>query len=256
MREVIRTERLSFWYGSKKVLHDVELSIMENSITAILGHSGSGKSTLLKVFNRMTDLIPGARMSGKVEVFGKDVREWDPYELRRRMGMLFQIPNPFPHLSIYDNVAIAAQVSRNIKDKKEIQATVEWALRAAALWDDVEDRLDDFPYKLSGGQQQRLCLARALAMKPEILLLDEPTANIDFENTIIIENALKDIAKSSGITIVIVTHLPDQAVRVSDHMIIMNRGVVVEKGKTEEIVKNPREKFTKLLFNGFFREKI
>ncbi|HEU97435.1 MAG TPA: ATP-binding cassette domain-containing protein, partial [Fervidicoccus fontis] len=145
MREVIRTERLSFWYGSKKVLHDVELSIMENSITAILGHSGSGKSTLLKVFNRMTDLIPGARMSGKVEVFGKDVREWDPYELRRRMGMLFQIPNPFPHLSIYDNVAIAAQVSRNIKDKREIQATVEWALRAAALWDDVEDRLDDFP---------------------------------------------------------------------------------------------------------------
>lgn len=255
MKQVIKTKDLSFWYGNKKVLDNVSIAVEEGKITAILGHSGSGKSTLLKIFNRMIDFIQESKIEGEVEVLGKDLYEWDPYELRKKVVMLFQMPNPFPHITIYENVAIAARVAGVARNKAEIEEIVSWALKSAALWDEVKDRLNDYPYKLSGGQQQRLCLARALVTKPKILLLDEPTTNVDVESTIVIEDTLKDIVKNLGITAVVVTHQPDQAVRISNYIVVINKGQVIEQGPTEEVTKHPKQKFTRLLFNGFLIQK-
>ncbi len=250
MRYSVRTESLHVRLNGRAVLKGVDLDVPEGSVTAILGPSGVGKSTLLRAINRLLDLVPEARVEGRVEVLGLDAYSVDPYWLRKRVGMVFQIPNPFPHLSIYDNVAIAARVCGTARSKRELRNVVEWALRRAMLWDEVKDRLKDPPAKLSGGQQQRLCLARALAMKPKVLLLDEPTANIDVNNAVMIENALRELVREEGITVILVTHMPQQAVRVGDYIAVMYDGKVVEYGRAREVASSPQHPFTRKLFNG------
>lgn len=250
MRYSVRTESLRVRLNGRVVLKGVDLVAPEGSVTVILGPSGVGKSTLLRAINRLLDIVPEARVEGRVEVLGLDAYSVDPYWLRKRVGMVFQIPNPFPHLSIYDNVAIAARVCGTARNKRELRNVVEWALRKAMLWDEVKDRLKDPPTKLSGGQQQRLCLARALAMKPKVLLLDEPTANIDVNNAVMIENALRDLVREEGITVVLVTHMPQQAVRVGDYIAVMYDGKVVEYGRAKEVASRPQHPFTRKLFNG------
>jgi len=246
----VRVENLRVTLNGKPVLKGVNLSVPEGSVTVVLGPSGVGKSTLLRTINRLIDLIPGARVEGRVEVLGMDAYATDPYELRRRVGMVFQTPNPFPHLSIYGNVALAAKVSGAAKSKRELSRIVEWALRKAMLWDEVKGRLNDPPTRLSGGQQQRLCLARALAMRPKVLLLDEPTANIDVSNTKLIEDALRGLVRELGMTVILVTHMPDQALRVGDYVAVMYDGKVVEFGRSDEVSSNPKHPFTRNVFAG------
>ena len=241
---------LNVWINGKHILKNIDLDIPEAAITALLGPSGSGKSTLLRTINRLIDFVPGARVEGKVSVFGIDALRADPYELRSKIGMVFQTPNPFPHMSIYENVALAAKINRVAKTKEELDRIVNWALEAARLWDEVKDRLHDPPTALSGGQQQRLCLARALAMKPRLLLLDEPTANIDPVNTMKIEEAIKSIVKEEGITVIIVTHLPSQAARVSDYIVFLYNGEIVEQGPSREIALHPKHPLTERYLRG------
>lgn len=229
-------EGLRVWYGGRMVLHDITLKVPRRSILAVMGPSGSGKSTLLRAINRLLDYIPEARVEGKVIVHGMDVYKENPYKVRRLMGMVFQTPNPFPHMSIYDNVAIGPRLHGLAKDRRELDKLVEWALREAMLWDEVKDRLSDPPTKLSGGQQQRLALARALALKPRVLLLDEPTANIDPHNAMRLEESISRAAKENGITVIMVTHTPQQAVRISDYIAILNNGRLVKFGKTRDVV--------------------
>ncbi len=249
MRCSVRVESLRVRLNGRLVLKGVNLNVPESSVTVVLGPSGVGKSTLLKVINRLIDLIPEARVEGRVEVLGLDAYAVDPYWLRKRVGMVFQIPNPFPHLSIYGNVALAAKVCGVAKNRQELDRVVEWALRKAMLWDEVKDRLNEPPTKLSGGQQQRLCLARALAMKPKVLLLDEPTANIDVGNASMIEEALVNLVKEEGLTVILVTHMPQQALRVGDYVAVMYDGKIVEYGRPEEVATNPRHAFTRKLFS-------
>ncbi|ABM80494.1 phosphate ABC transporter ATP-binding protein [Hyperthermus butylicus] len=241
---------LNVWIRGKHVLKNIDLDIPEAAVTVILGPSGSGKSTLLRTINRLIDFVPGAKVEGKVLVFGVDALKADPYELRSRIGMVFQTPNPFPHMSIYENVAVAAKINRVAKTREELDQIVKWALEAARLWDEVKDRLHDPPTALSGGQQQRLCLARALAMRPKLLLLDEPTANIDAHNTVMIENALRSLVEELGLTIILVTHMPHQALRVADYIAVIYNGQLVEYGPADEIAVNPKHEFTVKLFKG------
>jgi len=250
MKYSVKVESLRVKLNGREILKGVNLSVPESTVTVVLGPSGVGKSTLLRAINRLLDLVSGAKVEGRVEVLGLDAYAVDPYWLRKRVGMVFQVPNPFPHLSIYDNVAIAAKVCGVAKRKQELDKVVEWALRKAMLWEEVKDRLKDPPTKLSGGQQQRLCLARALAMKPKVLLLDEPTANIDVSNAVMIENALKHLVREEGITVVLVTHMPQQALRVGDYVAVMYDGSVVEYGRAGEIASSPKHSFTKKLFSG------
>jgi len=246
----IEVKGLRIRISGKDILKGVDLRVPEATITAIMGPSGSGKTTFLKVLNRLIELVDGVEVSGEVRVYGFNIFDMDVYKVRRLFGMVFQTPNPFPHLSIYDNVAIGAKVNNVARSRKELDEIVRWALEKAMLWDEVKNRLHDPPWRLSGGQQQRLCLARALAMKSRILLLDEPTANIDPVNTAQLEDALRALRRDENITVVIVTHMPHQAIRVSDYIVMFYDGRVVEEGPTGEIAISPREDITRRFLRG------
>ncbi|MEM4788849.1 MAG: phosphate ABC transporter ATP-binding protein [Ignisphaera sp.] len=244
----IEIENLNLYIGNRHILKNISLRIPYNTIHVIMGPSGSGKTTLLRVINRLIDLTPGARISGKVSVLGKNIFDIDPYELRRSIGMVFQIPNPFPHMTIYWNVAISAKLNKIAKNRKDLDEITKWALEKAMLWDEVKDRLDRYPHELSGGQKQRLCLARALAMKPKILLLDEPTANIDPVNARKLEEAI--VSLKDEITVVMVTHSPHQAARVADTVTLIYDGTVVEQGVAQVVFLHPSNEFTAKFLRG------
>ncbi|MBI4308592.1 MAG: phosphate ABC transporter ATP-binding protein [Chloroflexi bacterium] len=250
---IIQVKDLNFYYGTKQVLKNVSLDILRNNITALIGPSGCGKSTLIRCFNRMNDLIPGARMSGRVMYEGRNLYapEVDPTEVRYRIGMVFQKPNPFPK-SIFENVAFGPRVNGFRGNMMEL---VERALRQAALWDEVKDKLDHSAFQLSGGQQQRLCIARALAVQPEVILMDEPCSALDPMATLKIEDLMREL--SAHYTIVIVTHNMQQAARVSDKagFLMMGddrAGFLVEYGDTTQIFTNPRDKRTEDYITGRF----
>ena len=244
----IETVNLRIWYGDNEVIRGVNLVIPEKVCFAIMGPSGCGKSTLLRSFNRLLELNEIARIEGDVKLFGKSVYDMDPVEVRRRVGMVFQIPNPFPHMSIYDNVALGVKYNKLVKSKKELDEVVEWALKKSALWDEVKDRLKDKASQLSGGQMQRLCIARALALKPDVLLMDEPTANLDPVSASKVEELIHELKKD--LTIVIVTHSPAQASRVSDYVSFLYMGKLIEVGRTEEVFENPKSELTEKYLTG------
>jgi phosphate transport system ATP-binding protein len=241
---------LSLFYGSKQALHGVSLMIPEHRVTAFIGPSGCGKSTLLRCLNRMNDLVDGVRIEGRIRIHGADIH--DPAlnitELRKRVGMVFQKSNPFPK-SIYENVAYGPRIL-GMKNRGELDAIVEKSLRAGALWDEVKDRLHDSALGLSGGQQQRLCIARALAVEPEVLLMDEPCSALDPIATAKIEDLMLELKKHY--TIVIVTHNMQQAARVSDYTAFLYVGRLVEYDVTQRIFTAPREKQTEDYITGRF----
>jgi phosphate transport system ATP-binding protein len=243
---VIRGLRVS--YGKLRVLNGVNLAVPGRAITAVMGPSGSGKSTLLRVINRLVELYPEARVEGEVYLDGRDVFKMDVAELRRRVQMIFQVPNPIPNLSVFENVALGLKLNRLARGRRELYARVKSALERAQLWDELRDRLGSPAGKLSGGQQQRLCIARALAFDPEVLLADEPTANLDPENAARIENLFLDLKEE--ITIVLVTHFPRQAARISDYVAFLYGGTIVEWGPTGEVFTRPRHELTEKYVTG------
>ena len=245
----IDIEQLNLHYGAFHALKDVNLSIEEGKITAFIGPSGCGKSTLLKTLNRMNDLIPDCRMTGKVTLDGEDIYgDMDVNLLRRRVGMVFQKPNPFP-MSVYDNIAYGPR-THGVRRRAQLDDTVEASLRAAAIWDEVKDRLHKSALGLSGGQQQRLCIARALAVQPEVLLMDEPTSALDPISTSKIEELCMEL--KGRYTIAIVTHNMQQAVRISDVTAFFLLGEMVECGQTEKLFSMPRDKRTEDYITGRF----
>ena len=245
----IDMEQLNLRYGSFHALKDVNLSIEEGKITAFIGPSGCGKSTLLKTLNRMNDLIPDCRVTGKVTLDGEDIYgDMDVNLLRRRVGMVFQKPNPFP-MSVYDNIAYGPR-THGVRRRAQLDDTVEASLRAAAIWDEVKDRLHKSALGLSGGQQQRLCIARALAVQPEVLLMDEPTSALDPISTSKIEELCMEL--KGRYTIAIVTHNMQQAVRISDVTAFFLLGEMVECGQTEKLFSMPRDKRTEDYITGRF----
>lgn len=240
---------LELYYGNFKALKDIYLEVPENEITAFIGPSGCGKSTLLKSLNRMNDLIEGCRITGRVLLDGEDIyKGMDINLLRKRVGMVFQKPNPFP-MSIYDNVAFGPR-THGVRSKVKLDEIVEKALRDAAIWDEVKDRLKKNALGMSGGQQQRLCIARALAVQPEVLLMDEPTSALDPISTSRIEDLALELKKEY--TIVMVTHNMQQAARISDNTAFFLLGEVVEFGKTEELFSMPKDKRTEDYITGRF----
>lgn len=251
LRVKIRTEELSVWYWDKQVLNNITIDIYEKAITAIMGPSGCGKSTFLKSLNRMIELVEGAKIEGKVFLDGKNIYDddVDPTDIRARVGMVFQKPNPFPHLSIYDNVAIGLKL-RGIKDKRVLDEVVKESLVKVGLWDEVKDKLNRPGTELSGGQQQRLCIARALAVNPEVLLLDEPTSALDPVSMLKIEDLLVQLKEEY--TIVLVTHNVQQAARISDYAAFLYYGQLIEYDKTEMLFKNPKNKLTEQYLEGRF----
>ncbi len=248
--KIIETKDLNFWYGDFHALKNINMEIESNTVTAFIGPSGCGKSTYLRLFNRMNDLIEGSRLEGQVLISGKDIyaKDIDVDTLRKRVGMVFQRPNPFAK-SIFDNVAYGLRVN-GIKDKKVISETVEQSLKAAALWEEVKDKLNKSASELSGGQQQRLCIARALAVKPEILLMDEPASALDPISTVKIEELIFQLKKNY--TIVIVTHNMQQAARVSDKTAFFYLGELVEYDDTNKIFTNPSVPATQNYITGRF----
>ena len=245
----IDMEQLNLHYGAFHALKDVNLSIEEGKITAFIGPSGCGKSTLLKTLNRMNDLIPDCRVTGKVTLDGEDIYgDMDVNLLRRRVGMVFQKPNPFP-MSVYDNIAYGPR-THGVRRRAQLDDTVEASLRAAAIWDEVKDRLHKSALGLSGGQQQRLCIARALAVQPEVLLMDEPTSALDPISTSKIEELCLEL--KGRYTIAIVTHNMQQAVRISDVTAFFLLGEMVECGQTEKLFSMPRDKRTEDYITGRF----
>ena len=247
----IAVERLSFFYGPKRALEDVSLEIPQNLVTAFIGPSGCGKSTFIRTLNRLNDVIPGARVEGRVEIDGWNIyaNGTDVVDLRRRVGMVFQKSNPFPK-SIFENVAYGIRVNGLARSRSGLHARVEDSLRAAALWDEVKDRLRESSLSLSGGQQQRLCIARALAVQPDILLMDEPASALDPIATQRIEELIYELKRSY--TIVIVTHNMQQAARVSDLTAFFWLGRLVEYDRTDRIFTAPREKLTEDYVTGRF----
>ena len=244
----IETVNLSISYGQNCVIKNVNLRIPEKVAFAIMGPSGCGKSTLLRSFDRLLELNPNARVEGDVRLYGRSVYDMNSIEVRRKIGMVFQHPNPFPHMSIFDNAALGLKLNGLVKSKKELHEIVEWALKRAALWDEVKDRLHEPASALSGGQQQRLCIARVLAMKPKVLLMDEPTANLDPVAAEKIEDLIYELKKEY--TIVIVTHSPSQAARVSNYVAFLYLGELVEVGKTERVFEKPESELTERYLTG------
>ena len=248
MENILSVNDLNLWYGEHQALKNISLDIPEKSITALIGPSGCGKSTFLKTLNRMNDLVPGVRITGSVQYRGEDIYAptMDVSELRRQVGMVFQKPNSFP-MSIYDNVAYGPR-THGIRNRAKLDDLVERSLRGAAIWDEVKDRLKKNALGLSGGQQQRLCIARALAVEPEVLLMDEPTSALDPISTSKIEDLAVQLKEKY--TIVIVTHNMQQAVRISDNTAFFLLGELVEYGGTEQIFSQPREKRTEDYITG------
>ena len=250
MSEIITVKDLCLWYGSHKALKDININIPDQSITALIGPSGCGKSTFLKTLNRMTDLIPDVKITGDVRYQGKDIfgADVDVSQLRREIGMVFQKPNPFP-MSIYDNIAYGPR-THGIKGKAQLDEIVERSLRDAAIWDEVKDRLKKNALGLSGGQQQRLCIARALAVEPNVLLMDEPTSALDPISTSKIEELAMELKEKY--TIVIVTHNMQQAVRISDNTAFFLLGELVEYDNTEKLFSTPEDQRTEDYITGRF----
>ena len=248
MSSMITVSDLCLWYGSTEALRHITMDIEEHSITALIGPSGCGKSTFLRTLNRMNDLIPGVKVTGRIEYHGEDIFSVDVNQLRRNIGMVFQKPNPFP-MSIYDNVAYGPR-THGIKKKAKLDEIVEQSLRGAAIWDEVKDRLKKSALGLSGGQQQRLCIARALAVEPEVLLMDEPTSALDPISTSKIEDLVTELKKRY--TIIIVTHNMQQAVRISDNTAFFLLGDLVEYGNTEKMFEQPKDKRTEDYITGRF----
>ena len=250
MNDLISVKNLNLWYGAHQALHDINLDIPEKSITALIGPSGCGKSTFLKTLDRMNDLIPGVKITGEVRYDGQDIYApgVDVNELRRAIGMVFQKPNPFP-MSIYDNVAYGPR-THGVRNKAKLDDLVERSLRGAAIWDEVKDRLRKNAIGLSGGQQQRLCIARALAVEPRVLLMDEPTSALDPISTSKIEELAAQLKERY--TIVIVTHNMQQAVRISDRTAFFLLGELLECDGTEKLFSAPSDKRTEDYITGRF----
>lgn len=247
---VYQTKDLNLWYGEKHALKSINLDIMENEITAIIGPSGCGKSTYIKTLNRMVELVPNVKKSGEILYRGRNIfdKSYKVEELRTKVGMVFQKPNPFPK-SIYDNVAYGPRI-HGIKDKKILDQIVEKSLRGAAIWDEVKDRLKENAYGLSGGQQQRLCIARCLAIEPDVILMDEPTSALDPISTLKVEELVQELKKDYSI--IIVTHNMQQASRISDKTAFFLNGEVIEFDRTEKIFTNPAKKETEDYISGRF----
>lgn len=245
---IVNVEDMKLWYGDFQALHGCSITIPKNQVTALIGASGCGKSTFLKTINRMNDLIPTVKIEGSMHYNGIDLydKAIDPVEVRRKIGMVFQKPNPFPK-SIYDNVAFGPRLNGY---KGDMDALVEKSLRGAALWDEVEDKLKQSGLSLSGGQQQRLCIARAMATDPEVILMDEPTSALDPIATDKIEELIHEIKKDY--TVVIVTHSMQQAGRVSDRTVFMHLGHIIEEGPTDLIFTNPQHEMTEKYISGRF----
>ncbi len=250
MSGILSVENMCLWYGSHQALHNITIDIPEKSITALIGPSGCGKSTFLKTLNRMNDLIPDVKITGSVKYKDEDIFDpsVDVSQLRRQIGMVFQKPNPFP-MSIYDNIAYGPR-THGVRNKAKLDDIVERSLRGAAIWDEVKDRLKKNALGLSGGQQQRLCIARALAVEPDVLLMDEPTSALDPISTSKIEELAVELKEKY--TIVIVTHNMQQAVRISDNTAFFLLGELVEYGSTERLFSQPTDKRTEDYITGRF----
>ena len=250
MATIIEAKDLNLWYGQNHALHDINVAIPEHEITAFIGPSGCGKSTFLRTLNRMNDLIPSVRITGEVNYQGQDIYDSsvDPTWLRKQIGMVFQKANPFP-MSIYDNVAYGPR-THGIRSKVQLDEIVENSLKAAAIWDEVKDRLKKSALGLSGGQQQRLCIARALAVEPEVLLMDESTSALDPISTSKIEDLAAEL--KNKYTVIMVTHNMQQAARISDNTAFFLRGELVEFGKTEQLFSAPTDKRTEDYITGRF----
>ena len=245
---IITVRDMNLWYGQTQALKNINLDIPEKSITALIGPSGCGKSTFLKSLNRMQDLVPGVKITGDLRYEGQNIFEAEVNNLRKEIGMVFQKPNPFP-MSIYDNIAYGPR-THGIKNKAQLDEIVEKALRGAAIWDEVKDRLKKNALGMSGGQQQRLCIARALAVEPKVLLMDEPTSALDPISTSRIEDLAMELKEKY--TIVIVTHNMQQAVRISDQTAFFLLGDLVEYGNTEQMFSQPKDKRTEDYITGRF----
>ena len=244
----LEVDKLDLYYSEKHALRSISLRIPEKKVTAFIGPSGCGKSTLLRCFNRMNDLIDGCRITGQIRLNGKNIfdKDVDVAMLRRRVGMVFQKPNPFPK-SIYENVAYGLRLA-GVNRKRVLDDTVEWALKGAALWDEVKDRLEDSALGLSGGQQQRLVIARSIAIQPEVILLDEPCSALDPISTLKVEELINEL--KNNYTIVIVTHNMQQAARVSDYTAFMYVGDLIEYGSTDQLFTKPSKKQTEDYITG------
>jgi len=244
-------EDLNAWFGSKHVLKNINMKIKERAVTAVIGPSGCGKTTFIRCINRMHEIVPNAKVSGRVLFNGVDIYDEnvDPVQIRRKMGMVFQKPNPFPMMSIYDNVAAGLKLN-GFRNKEKLDSVVERSLKMAILWDEVKDDLNKSGASLSGGQQQRLCMARALAVEPEVMLMDEPCSALDPIATAKIEMLIRILARDY--TVVIVTHNMQQAARVSDFTAFLYLGELIEYGLTKDIFENPRNELTEKYITGEF----
>lgn len=249
MREKMSVEKLNAWFGMHLVIRQLSVSVLERQVLAVIGPSGCGKSTFIRCLNRMHETVPGGRRTGAILLDGQDIHREDPVRVRRRVGMVFQKPNPFPTMSIWENVTAGLRLN-GMRDRRRLEETVVRCLQHAALWDEVKDKLREPGTSLSGGQQQRLCIARALAVSPEVLLMDEPCSALDPIATARIEELIQELR--TQYTIVVVTHNMQQAARISDQTAFLYLGELIEHGETKQIFTNPREKRTEDYITGRF----